>query len=114
MSSRLDHIANWEGVAARCGYCLDTMARECAISRQHLRRYFLDQFHISPKEWLDDVRWREAAARLARGEQPKRVSIELSFKQQSHFTRFFKRLARQTPGKYQAECSSRAIDVPCR
>jgi AraC family transcriptional regulator len=114
MSSRLDHIANWEGVAARCGYCLDAMARECRISRQHLRRYFLDQFQISPKDWLDDLRWREAAARLARGEQPKRVAIELCFKQQSHFTRFFKRLTRQTPGKYQAQCSFPATNVPWR
>jgi AraC-like DNA-binding protein len=114
MSSRLDHIANWEGLAAHCGYCLDTMAGECGISRQHLRRYFLDQFQIGPKEWLDEVRWREAAARLARGEQPKRVSIELSFKHQSQFTRFFKRLARQTPGKYQAQCSFLATNVPRR
>jgi AraC family transcriptional regulator len=114
MSSRLDHIANWEALAAHCGYCLEVMARECRISRQHLRRYFLDQFQTSPKEWLDDLRWREAARRLARGDQPKAVSIELHFKQQSHFTKFFKRLARQTPGQYQAKCSLSTTDVPKR
>jgi AraC family transcriptional regulator len=105
MSSRLDRIKSWELLAARCGYCLDRMARECGMSRQHLRRYFLEQFHISPKDWLDDLRWRRAAARLAKGEMVKAVSSELNFKQQSHFSKFFKRLARQTPSQYQAKCS---------
>jgi AraC-like DNA-binding protein len=114
MSSRLDQVPSWEALAARSGYCLDAMAWACGVSRQHLRRYFLDQFEISPKAWLDKLRWREAAARLARGEQPKAVSIELRFKQQSHFTKFFKRLARQTPGRYQAKCSFWIMNVPKR
>jgi len=90
------------------------MARECGMSRQHLRRYFLEQFQVNPKEWLDNLRWREAAARLAKGEQVKVVSAELHFKQQSHFTKFFKRLACETPSKYQAKCSQRITNVPKR
>ena len=75
------------------------------MSRQHLRRYFLEQFHLNPKDWLDHLRWRQAAARLAKGELVKAVSSEMQFKQQSHFAKFFKRMAHQTPTEYQKKCS---------
>jgi AraC-like DNA-binding protein len=101
MSSRLDRIKDWDKLAVRCQFSLQQMARDCSISPRQLRRYLQDQLQVNPKEWLDDLRWRAAATQLSKGDAVKSVAMDVGFKHTSDFTRFFKRLARQTPSKYQ-------------
>jgi len=101
MSSRLDRIRDWEKLAAECDYCAKKLAVRCRVSRQHLRRYFEEQFHVAPKTWLDDLRVRAAKARLKNGDAVKEVSADCHFRQPAAFTRFFKRLARTTPANFQ-------------
>jgi AraC-like DNA-binding protein len=105
VGSRLDRVSHWEEVAKKCGYCLQRMAQECGMSRQHLRRYFQQQLHLNPKTWLDDLRWRSASARLTKGEAIKVIAADLQFKHASHFSKFVKRMAHQTPREYQAKSS---------
>ena len=112
MSSRLDRVDRWEDVARKCGYSLQRMTQECGMSRQHLRRYFQQQLQLNPKRWLDDLRWRAASARLARGEAIKAIAADLQFKHVSHFSKFVKRMAQQSPREYQAKSSQGITNVP--
>ena len=112
MSSRLDRISHWEDLAEKCGYSLHSMTKACGMSRQHLRRYFQQQLQLNPKEWLDDLRWRAASEQLAKGEPAKVVAANLQFRHPSQFSRFVKRMARQTPQNFQVKCSRMATNVP--
>jgi AraC-like DNA-binding protein len=112
VSSRLDHIKDWKTLAAQCGYSLQSIAQACGMSRQQLRRYFKQHLQVNPKQWLDMLRWADACARLRRGEPIKSVSIELGFKHVSHFTKFVRAHANQTPREFQSKCSSYITNVP--
>lgn len=67
---------------------------------RQLRRYFQEQFGVSPKPWSDNLRLRGATEHLMKGMAAKTVSADFDFKQPSHFTKFVKRLAWATPREY--------------
>ena len=113
MSSRLDRRSDWEELAAKCGYRVDDMARKCRVSPRQLQRHFLLLFGSTPKRWLDETRARAAAEEIASGELAKTASINLRFKQASHFTKFFKRLNGLTPKEYIDSGTMSEMDKEC-
>ena len=100
MSSRFEQ-ADWKTYAAECLYSITRMAEGKKMSRQHLRRQFLQSLGESPKEWIETQRL-EAAIRLLRaGKSVKEVAIELGFSNSSHFGRFFLRKTGYSPRQFQ-------------
>ena len=100
MSSRLHRRTDWEKLAALCNYRVGEMARHCKCSPRQLQRFFLEEFGITPKHWVDEIRARVAAQEIVRGDLMKSVSSDLKFKDPATFTRFFKRLQGITPHNF--------------
>jgi len=100
MSSRLDWIDNWAGLAKESNFRLKDLARRCKVSERQLERYLLVRFGVRPKRWLDELRAEMAVALISEGEIMKVVADKLGFKQSSHFSRFFKQAFGTPPSEY--------------
>ena len=70
------------------------------LSRYHLVRVFRETVGVPPHAYLRQVRIRRAKELLSLGQQPAEVALITGFTDQSHLTRWFKRLWGYTPGQY--------------
>jgi AraC-like DNA-binding protein len=100
MGRRFDD-EDWEIYAAQCMYSITRMAEGKRMSRQHLRRQFLQSLGTSPKEWIENQRTEAAIRLLGAGKSVKEVAIELGFSNSSHFGRFFHRKTGYSPRQFQ-------------
>jgi AraC-like DNA-binding protein len=91
MKSALDAISDWEHRLVQSGFRVAALARSCEISERELRRYIQDQFGVSTHAWISGKRMEMARPLLTNGKSVKLISSELQFKQQSHFSREFRR-----------------------
>ena len=79
---------------------LERLAEVACLSKYHLIRSFTRRVGISPYAYLEAVRMNAAKELLSRGETPVRVAQRTGFSDQSHFTRFFKKIIGLTPAQY--------------
>ena len=79
---------------------LERLSLLTQLSRYHLVRIFRKAVGIPPHAYLRQVRIRHAKALLALGHPPAEVALATGFTDQSHLTRWFKRLWGFTPGQY--------------
>ncbi len=79
---------------------LADLSRETGLSRYHLVRAFGAAEGVPPHAYLRQVRLRHAKALLAAGEPIAGVAAATGFSDQSHLTRWLKRLWGLTPGEY--------------
>lgn len=90
MASRLDCIADWTKLAADAKFRVTKLAKDCGVSERQLRRYFLEQFGKSPREWIATARLGKARALLATGKTVKEIAVQTGFNHTSNLTRCFK------------------------
>lgn len=97
------------GIGAVCAYLeehyaetvtLDGLGEVAGLSKYHLLRSFTKQKGISPYRYLETLRIAEARKLLERGVPQIEVALQTGFADQSHFSRFFKRLIGVTPRQY--------------
>ncbi|MDQ3712896.1 MAG: AraC family transcriptional regulator [Acidobacteriota bacterium] len=79
---------------------LEDLARIARLSPYHLHRLFHRQVGLPPHAYQNQLRIAQAQKLLADGKSISDAAFETGFADQSHFTRFFKRYAGVTPGKY--------------
>lgn len=79
---------------------LDELVALTGLSRFHLVRTFTKQVGIAPHAYQTNIRMTRAGTLLRAGVSPLRVSTDLGFADQSHFTRHFKRCWGTTPSNY--------------
>lgn len=79
---------------------LEQLSQLTHLSRYHLVRVFREAAGIPPHAYLRQVRVRYAKELLASGHSPAEVALMTGFTDQSHLTRWFKRLWGYTPGQY--------------
>ena len=79
---------------------LSSLAQLTHLSRYHLIRVFREAVGIPPHAYLRQVRIRRAKEMLASGQSIADVASATGFTDQSHLTRWFKRLWGFTPGQY--------------
>ncbi len=79
---------------------LDTLASVTGVSPFHLARLFRAQTGLPPHAYLVHVRLRHAKRLLARGESIIDTALATGFTDQSHLTRWFKKIMGVTPGQY--------------
>lgn len=87
---------------------LETLSRQTQLSRYHLVRIFRKAVGVPPHAYLRQVRVAHAKTLLASGQTPAEVALATGFTDQSHLTRWFKRLWGFTPGQYR--CSNAVQD----
>lgn len=79
---------------------LGDLSRLTGLSRHHLVRVFCEAAGVPPHAYLRQVRVTQAKALLASGQPVAEVALRTGFTDQSHLTRWFKRLWGVTPGHY--------------
>ena len=87
----------WMQLARRCSYRAPELARSCEMNLRRLQRHFQEDFGRSPQEWLNEQRMIAARYLILEDRSVKAISLELGFKQTSHFCREFKRCYGFTP-----------------
>jgi transcriptional regulator GlxA family with amidase domain len=91
MGSRLERINDWEARARVAKYRVANLARNVNVTSRQLERYFLRAFDCHPRDWIKDLRRRDALHLKRRGLLNKEIAERLNFKQASHFSRLFGR-----------------------
>ena len=80
---------------------LTALAGLAGLNVFHLIRVFRASTGLPPYAYLKQIRVNRAAALLRKGHSVSRVAFLTGFADQSHLTRFFKRLVGVPPGVYQ-------------
>jgi len=97
MSSRLDHITDWENRAEQVGFRIAALARQCGVTDRQLRRYFLHKFGSPPHVWITLKRLERIRPLLSQGELIKQVAAMAGFSQLANFSRRFKNCYNAAP-----------------
>jgi AraC-like DNA-binding protein len=84
------------------------LAREAGLSSFHLIRVFRASFGLPPYKYLEQVRIHQARRLIRHGYPLTHVVHATGFSDQSHLTRYFKRIVGVTPGSYARAVSSAA------
>ncbi|GAB2547788.1 AraC family ligand binding domain-containing protein [Gracilibacillus alcaliphilus] len=79
---------------------LEELSNLTGWSKYHLLRSFTQQKGISPYNYLETIRIHHAKKMLEQGTKPVEVSFLAGFSDQSHLTKFFKRMIGVTPKQY--------------
>jgi AraC-like DNA-binding protein len=88
---------------------LPDLARECGLSTSHFARAFHISFGMSPYRWLVERRIDQAKALLAGSDLPiADIAVRTGFSDQAAFTRAFRRLVGDSPGRWRRAVSSMA------
>jgi len=87
------------------------LAVEAGLSTFHLIRVFRAQFGLPPYKYLEQVRIQQARRLIRLGFPLTHVVHATGFSDQSHLTRYFKRIVGVTPGTYaRAGCDLRGAE----
>jgi AraC family transcriptional regulator len=82
---------------------LAQVARAAGLHPVYLGQLFRQQFGETLGEYLNRIRVRGAAERLASSDLPlSAIALDFGFYDQSHFTRIFRQLTGATPGRFRA------------
>jgi AraC-like DNA-binding protein len=98
--SRLDAATEWEKEARAARYAVTPLAKALGVSRQHLRRYFIERWGFAPKGCLERLRIDDAIVRLRQRKPIKVVAAELGFDCESHFARAFRQHCGCSPHEF--------------
>ncbi|WP_018758301.1 AraC family ligand binding domain-containing protein [Paenibacillus terrigena] len=79
---------------------LDQFSQLTGLSKYYLVRSFTREKGISPYSYLETTRINNAKRLLESGVSPSEVAFLCGFSDQSHFTKFFKKLIGLTPKQY--------------
>ena len=83
---------------------LAQVARAAGVHPVYLGQIFRQEFGETLGEYLNRIRVRAAAERLANSDLPlSAIALDFGFYDQSHFTRIFRQVTGATPGVFRAD-----------
>jgi AraC family transcriptional regulator len=86
---------------------LAQVARAADVHPVYLGYIFREEFGETLGEYLNRIRVRAAAERLANSDRPlSSIALDFGFYDQSHFTRIFRQLTGTTPGMFRSDYSA--------
>ena len=91
MNTKLKQIQDWPQLARQARWSAAMLAKLCNISTDTLCRHFLVATGKTTRQWLVDERQRQALVLLRDGSTVKETAMCLGYKQQTNFTRKFKK-----------------------
>jgi len=86
----LAQIQNCPERAQHAKWSASVLAKQCGVSVDTLRRYFLKRKGKTTRAWLAEMRQLQAVELLRDGSSTKETANYLGYKQQTNFTRKFK------------------------
>ncbi len=107
MESFLKFITDWAERAESAEYSPGKLAHACNVSDRHLRRFFLEQFEKSPRQWLNETRLSKAVILLREGCNCKEVAAKLHYREPGQFSREFLRFHGFRPSQLGQHSSAR-------
>lgn len=107
--SRLDRITDWPEQARAARYLVGPLAASLSISTRQLQRYLFKRFQKSPRQFLRMLQMEAAMANMSSTKAIKVVSMELGFRQVSHFSRCFKQAYGTSPSAFLATRYAAAV-----
>jgi transcriptional regulator GlxA family with amidase domain len=87
MRSRLDRIEDWEARVRGANYRVGNLARILNVTPRQLERYFLKTRDCHPRDWIRDLRMKDALRLKRHGFLDKEIAAQLGFKYASDFSR---------------------------
>jgi AraC family transcriptional regulator len=80
------------------------LAAECGLSSSHFAKAFKEATGLAPHQWLTRRRVERARELLARSSMElAEIALACGFVDQSHFSRVFARVERQSPGRWRRQ-----------
>jgi transcriptional regulator GlxA family with amidase domain len=100
MRSRLDRIDDWEARVRGANYRVANLARLLNVTSRQLERYFLTTRDCHPRDWIRDLRMKDAMRLKRHGLLDKEIAARLGFRYASDFSRALRlyRNTRKAPG----------------
>jgi AraC-like DNA-binding protein len=87
----------------------EDLAKACGLSVRALERQFQAAYHVSPHDYIRQLRVRMSCSALVFSRKSlAEVATEFGFADQSHFTKEFRRFMAQTPRAYRSHFQQRA------
>lgn len=87
----------------------EELARQCGLSEPHFRRVFREHVNMSPIDYLNFVRVREACKMMTRSDCPMdMVAAECGYSSVSTFTRNFRKLLNITPYQWKLQTEKKS------
>ena len=97
MHRHLSKVVNWKSVAVAASFRPARMAAFCSVSLRELERFFHEEFEKTPRDWIREVRCKEARKLVEKGWTCKATAAELRFANQSHLCHQFKKVFGRPP-----------------
>ncbi|MEM1023325.1 MAG: AraC family transcriptional regulator [Myxococcota bacterium] len=91
---------------------LDELGKICQVSKFHLCRVFHKVVGVTPRTYHRHIRLEASRVLLSKGRPSALVAYDLSFSDQSHFIRSFRKQFGMTPGDYVHALGVRVDVVP--
>jgi transcriptional regulator GlxA family with amidase domain len=79
---------------------LDDLSKLSSLNKYTLLRNFTKQRGVTPYQYLETIRIGEAKKLLEKGIDSLDAAMQTGFVDQSHFTKFFKKIIGLTPRQY--------------
>lgn len=100
MSSRLEHITNWQELAHRACYNAHALASLCEVSLRQLERFTHQAHGKTPHGALREMRMKRALELICDKTSVKAVALSLGYKTTAHFSNDFKQFYGVAPSRY--------------
>jgi methylphosphotriester-DNA--protein-cysteine methyltransferase len=81
------------------GKSVENVARVLGVTRQHLRRKFIERVGVGPKTFARVARFQRVLAETRRGQRPEwaGIAVDLGYADQSHLIAEFREFSGATP-----------------
>lgn len=89
---------------------IDTLSNKAYLSRNTFFRWFKEQFGITPVEYINRERVKQAKQLLGGRESISNIAMQCGFSDVNYFVRLFKKMEGITPGVYQT-CAHQSAKI---
>ena len=107
VSWQMQRVKDAVEAAPDANHTISRLAHECGLSSSHFARAFKESTGLAPHQWLTQKRVERARTLLAQTKMELTdIALACGFVDQSHFSRVFARIEKQSPGRWRRQLAS--------